>query len=102
MRRMSDGAREILTVTQELARSRGARECSAQDLAIAAVICRRLTLERNEFAEGGAQETTSPGVLGVGAALERCLGDLGAGELHVGELVELALSENPGMADYLR
>lgn len=102
MRDMSDGAREILVITQELARSRGAHECSATDLTIAAVIYRRLVQERVADGEDGPQETTSPAQLPMGATLERCLTRHSSATLHVSELLDLATAENPDLSGYLR
>ncbi|MZD05398.1 hypothetical protein GTW43_09935 [Streptomyces sp. SID5785] len=101
MRKMSDGAHEILVITQEPARSRGAQECSTQDLAIAAVIYRRLTSERNPYMEGATQETTSPSMLPMGAALESCLLKKSELQVHVSELLDLAKVDNPTLAEYL-
>ncbi|MET7511623.1 hypothetical protein [Streptomyces albidoflavus] len=102
MREMSDGAREILCITGEVARSRGAQEILTKDLAIAAVIYRRLTQDRSLEYEPGPQETTSPEMLPFGATLTQCLGAATETPIHVFELLDLAAEENPDLADYLR
>ncbi|MEU6847469.1 hypothetical protein ABZ930_36980 [Streptomyces sp. NPDC046716] len=99
---MSDGAREILVITQEIARSRGAQECSTQDLVIASIIYRRLPQDRNAHTEDGPQESTSPSMLPLGPELEAHLRSASTPVLHVSELLDLAADKNPALANYLR
>ncbi|TGB05760.1 hypothetical protein E2651_24285 [Streptomyces sp. MZ04] len=98
---MSDGARDLLGIAQEVARGRGAQECSTRDLAIAAVVYRHMVADRDPDYEDGPQETTSPGMLVMGVSLHRCMASENSGTLHISELLGLAASENPDLSDYL-
>ncbi|MBT2441022.1 hypothetical protein J7E93_13050 [Streptomyces sp. ISL-36] len=97
MRRFTADSREILTIATEIARSRNAAACSSRDVAIAVVVHRRLLAAR-EF-DTVQQPSLSPEMLGFDVSVERLM--LGEGELEVAELVALAASENPDLAEYL-
>ncbi|NUK88542.1 hypothetical protein [Streptomyces lunaelactis] len=86
-----------MTIAGELARSRNAAVCSSKDLAIAVVVYRKLLVNR-EF-EPVQQPSLSPEMLGFDTSVERLV--MGNGELEVAELVALAASENPDLAEYL-
>lgn len=96
MRQMSKGASEILSIAGELARARGGSECSTKDLAFAVVVYRRLLADRELERVG---ETSSELVF-MSASIEGVMTG-GGGELAVSELVELAMTENPDLAEYL-
>ncbi|NUL06496.1 hypothetical protein HRW07_25330 [Streptomyces lunaelactis] len=97
MRHFSDDTRELLVIAGEIARSRNSMSCSSKDLAIAVVVYRKLR-EHLDF-EPVKRPTLSPEMLGFEASVERLI--VGDGELEVAELVALAASENPDLAEYL-
>ncbi|MER5968193.1 hypothetical protein ABT112_00345 [Streptomyces sp. NPDC002055] len=102
MREMTDGAFELLSIAGEIARSRGAQQCSTKDLALAAVVYRRVLVERMIDIDAIEPDGRSPEMLPMAPPLEERLVSQDAETLDVGELIDLAALHNPDLADYLR
>ncbi|WP_432094064.1 hypothetical protein [Streptomyces sp. bgisy100] len=102
MREMTDGAFELLSIAGEIARSRSAQQCSTKDLALAAVVYRRMLVERRIDIDGIEPDSGSPEMLPMAPLLEERLVGQVAATLDVGELIDLAAQHNPDLAEYLR
>ncbi|MFF3763856.1 hypothetical protein ACFYYR_07165 [Streptomyces sp. NPDC001922] len=102
MREMTDGAFELLSIAGQIARSRSAQQCSTTDLALAAVVYRRVLVERRIDIEDIEPDSGSPEMLPMAPPLEERLVGRDAETLDVGELIDLAARHNPDLADYLR
>ncbi|MEC4019849.1 hypothetical protein [Streptomyces sp. H27-D2] len=99
---MTDGALELLGIAGEIARTRGAQDCSTKDLALAAVVYRRVLLAREIDIDVVEPDNRSPEMLPMSPQLQQSVAGQRPDSLDVDELVALAAEHNPDLADYLR